>query len=592
MAPTTRGGPNTHVNDTNPNNMTPESIQAMIDQALLRNATNGDGSHSSHGDNRRNVQTARPCFYADFMKCQPLNFKGAEGVVGLTRWIEKMESVFHISGCAVENQVKFATCTLAPNPTKVKIETRPRATHEVQLLTVTANHVLDMENTTVEEEQTQDGLSHKIPHVQNPTTVVAVPEPDPEKEVAAMGPQVNKRRRKRGNDGVDANAPPKVLMKDHVALRPAQSTLGGKFLAAIGLDVGSTLVTPATQETPSNAKSVNDPDPLSCAKTQPCPKQDVAQSSRKTALEIPTKNVTTVEAQDMFSVESPGSGKSTSVPSMVESPGVRLLKKAKAQIARRDQRIQVREEEIKKLDQEIKSLKTMETKVHGLRNQARNLETLLEVEVDMKKAVKAKNVGLAKELESLRAQFADLQVSNNQLYKQVSTLQTQVTGEERIKAAFEEFKKYKDNRVSSRCAEIDARLDALSIDFDEELYPHMLTAIAGRQWVIGHGLRLAIMKCAESTELRHVFANVVSAGIAKGMIEGLKHGIEHGKANLDLAAIEAYDPDADTKYVAALHALKDLKYPLVEQLEKLKDAPVDLIMTSLYLESDSGEDAP
>ncbi|GKF07016.1 hypothetical protein Tco_0041240 [Tanacetum coccineum] len=55
--------------------MTPESIQAMIDQALLRNSTNGDGSHSSHGDNRRNVQTACPCFYADFMKCQPLNFK-------------------------------------------------------------------------------------------------------------------------------------------------------------------------------------------------------------------------------------------------------------------------------------------------------------------------------------------------------------------------------------------------------------------------------------------------------------------------------------------------------------------------------------
>ncbi|GJW87064.1 hypothetical protein Tco_0162404 [Tanacetum coccineum] len=81
--------------------MTPESIQAMIDQALLRNSTNGDGSHSSHEDNRRNVQTARPCFYADFMKCQPLNFKGTKGVVGLTRWIEKMESVFNISGCAL-----------------------------------------------------------------------------------------------------------------------------------------------------------------------------------------------------------------------------------------------------------------------------------------------------------------------------------------------------------------------------------------------------------------------------------------------------------------------------------------------------------
>ncbi|GJX61462.1 putative reverse transcriptase domain-containing protein [Tanacetum coccineum] len=112
MAPTTRRGPNTPVNNTNPNNMTPESIQAMIDQALLRNSTNGDGSHSSHEDNRRHVQTARPCYYADFMKCQPLNFKGTEGVVGLTRWIEKMESVFNISGCAIENQVKFATYTL------------------------------------------------------------------------------------------------------------------------------------------------------------------------------------------------------------------------------------------------------------------------------------------------------------------------------------------------------------------------------------------------------------------------------------------------------------------------------------------------
>nr|GEX23864.1 putative reverse transcriptase domain-containing protein [Tanacetum cinerariifolium] len=35
-----------------------------------------------------------------------------DGVVGLTRWIKMMESVFQISGCAVENQVKFATCTL------------------------------------------------------------------------------------------------------------------------------------------------------------------------------------------------------------------------------------------------------------------------------------------------------------------------------------------------------------------------------------------------------------------------------------------------------------------------------------------------
>ncbi|GJV09547.1 reverse transcriptase domain-containing protein [Tanacetum coccineum] len=51
----------------------------------------------------------------DFLKCQPLNFKGTEGVVGLTQWFEKMESVFHISNCTVTCQIKFAICTLQGN---------------------------------------------------------------------------------------------------------------------------------------------------------------------------------------------------------------------------------------------------------------------------------------------------------------------------------------------------------------------------------------------------------------------------------------------------------------------------------------------
>ncbi|GKF02836.1 hypothetical protein Tco_0029759, partial [Tanacetum coccineum] len=37
---------------------------------------------------------------------------GNEGVIGLTQWFEKIESVFHISNCTVACQIKFATCTL------------------------------------------------------------------------------------------------------------------------------------------------------------------------------------------------------------------------------------------------------------------------------------------------------------------------------------------------------------------------------------------------------------------------------------------------------------------------------------------------
>ncbi|GKB76760.1 putative reverse transcriptase domain-containing protein, partial [Tanacetum coccineum] len=55
---------------------------------------------------------ARECTYQDFLKCQPLNFNGTEGVVGLTRWFEKMETVFHISNCLEKYQVKYASSML------------------------------------------------------------------------------------------------------------------------------------------------------------------------------------------------------------------------------------------------------------------------------------------------------------------------------------------------------------------------------------------------------------------------------------------------------------------------------------------------
>ncbi|GJY15836.1 putative reverse transcriptase domain-containing protein [Tanacetum coccineum] len=46
------------------------------------------------------------------MSCQPFNFKGTEGVVGLIRWFERTELVFSHSNCTEDCKVKFATGTL------------------------------------------------------------------------------------------------------------------------------------------------------------------------------------------------------------------------------------------------------------------------------------------------------------------------------------------------------------------------------------------------------------------------------------------------------------------------------------------------
>ncbi|GJX47137.1 hypothetical protein Tco_0272327 [Tanacetum coccineum] len=53
---------------------------------------NGDDNHDSGSSGRRQAPPTRECTYSDFLKCQPLNFKGTEGVVGLNQWFEKMES--------------------------------------------------------------------------------------------------------------------------------------------------------------------------------------------------------------------------------------------------------------------------------------------------------------------------------------------------------------------------------------------------------------------------------------------------------------------------------------------------------------------
>ncbi|GKB46650.1 hypothetical protein Tco_0897403 [Tanacetum coccineum] len=400
------------------------------------------------------------------------------------------------------------------------------------------------------EDQVRDKVSREIPPEANPTTTGAVPEL--KKEVAIMAPRVNKRHHKRANDEANANAPPKVLRRDHAAARPGQSIRRGKSLASIGLEAGATFVTPATQEALLGAKSVSDPDPLSYAIPQPHLERDMAQSSntsrpRRWDIYQPKWGVTNnyrLDTSDVCKgtvdhIVPPGyfselrhlsntdflSQYNVNLALQVAmgfqlrlrfEQETRLLKKAMAKIAKRDQRIQAREEEIKKLDQEINSLRTVDTEVQGLRNQTRNLGTMLEAEA-------------------------------------------QVTGGEWKKAAFKEFNKCEDERGNSRCAEMDARLNALSIDFDEELYPHLLTAIAGHRWVIGHGLRLAVMKCVESSEIRQAFANVVSAGLAKGQQQ-----------------VSQSPPRLEGSEVS----------------NGLKDAPMELVMSSLHLESDTGEDAP
>nr|GEW08215.1 transposase (putative), gypsy type [Tanacetum cinerariifolium] len=384
-------------------------------------------------------------------------------------------------------------------------------------------------------------------------------------EAVVAKPLTVRESRKRGPEGVDDNAPPKSLRRDHTD-RPLGSSRGGKSLAAMQLCLDSNVF--MSEGVPTD---VSDPDPLAFVDALSYPPVDVAQSSQGIAV-----------AEDSGS-------ENASSPIEVLSPG------------------------------------SVYRPEWGVTN-----GSLLDTPEACQDLVD--HVALPGYFTELRHMSNDefLRQYNVNLARQVAMgWQLRLSGEKKLKAAFEEFKRYEDDRVEQRCAELDARLDALSIDFDEELYPHMLTAIAGRRWVIGHGLRLAMMKCAESLEMRQAFADKSVAQVARRekRIQDRELEIKNLKVLLETKA--EMKRAAEGKNAELMRELEDIRAQFsslkvsnehlsqrvaalqeqVSEEEKLKAAfeefkwyeddrveqryaPMDVIMAALYLKSDTEGDAP
>nr|GFD58249.1 hypothetical protein [Tanacetum cinerariifolium] len=62
---------------------------------------------------------------------------------------------------------------------------------------------------------------------------------------------------KRGHEGIDTNAPPKSLRRDHADFRPSGSSRGGKSIDAMQLCLASNVF--MSEGVPAD---VSDPDPL------------------------------------------------------------------------------------------------------------------------------------------------------------------------------------------------------------------------------------------------------------------------------------------------------------------------------------------
>nr|GEV18591.1 transposase (putative), gypsy type [Tanacetum cinerariifolium] len=158
----------------------------------------------------------------------------------------------------------------------------------------------------------------------------------------------------------------------------------------------------------------------------------------------------------------------------------------------------------------------------------------------------------------------------------------------KLKGQIEEFQDVQMNIVNDKVAKLDADLLEMALHQEKKFYPHLLTTISGRRWLLTHGLKLAVIKCLNSHEYLSPLEAAIIRSIEKGMQDGLSADIDRGKACRKLADVIAYNLSVEANYnftrecCSEVSALIDVWTPLVDLL----------FVKNLMAEADTSDSMP
>ncbi|GJU02718.1 hypothetical protein Tco_1113056 [Tanacetum coccineum] len=192
-----------------------------------------------------------------------------------------------------------------------------------------------------------------------------------------------------------------------------------------------------------------------------------------------------------------------------------------------------------------------------------------------------------KEIEELRSQLLKAKEESvvvHELETSFARLREQLDLYEGNMKQLEEFQDNLMRPLETRLAEFDVDFTRCCMRFQESFHPHLLNAIAGRRWLLTHGIKLLMAKCLNSIEYMEALGNGFSRAIEKGMQEGLAAGIKHGQAGRCLTDLEAYIPSVEVDFNSAVCDLCSLNFPLLQELLNKKDASTWDVMDLLRLD--------
>ncbi|GJY23489.1 hypothetical protein Tco_0397147 [Tanacetum coccineum] len=223
-----------------------------------------------------------------------------------------------------------------------------------------------------------------------------------------------------------------------------------------------------------------------------------------------------------------------------------LKEKLRAKYDARGVLLSEKDAEIARLKSLLKEKETEAAEVLRLRDQVRTLSFLIDSVLRTSSPPLDDSQAACDEAKNL---ISSLSSEKDGLVSEVSILRSSFRDfKDKMEAQQEEQAQELYNRV----AELEAHVMDVSGRLEGEFYPAYLTALAGRRWLLTHGMELA-----------------------------MKHGI----AGTPLSAVVAYDPEtAKNHYFDAVRALEEADFPLIHLLKSKKDSGMDEVLDCFLLD--------
>ncbi|GKC59214.1 hypothetical protein Tco_1086812, partial [Tanacetum coccineum] len=205
---------------------------------------------------------------------------------------------------------------------------------------------------------------------------------------------------------------------------------------------------------------------------------------------------------------------------------IKEKRKLKSVAEERDILLKARDKEIESLKAQLLMKEAEAAEAICLRAEAAKFES---TEKSLRDEVREQEVAdLDAQVTATKSQSDDLAGQVHELEASSVEFQEKVTTYEDFIDQIEKFQDEQMAIVHNKFNKLDADFIETCLHLDEIFYPHLLTTITGRRWLLTYSMKLVVLKCLNSSKYLSALGAAISKAIKKGMQDGLAARITHG----------------------------------------------------------------